>query len=230
MRLQDLNWMDVERYLEQDDRIILITGATEQHAYLSLLTDILIPEKISDAIVEQETVLIAPPLNFGVSELFVDYPGTLSIGQDTFEQLVLEIVDCLVSQGFGGFFIFNGHGGNQPIARLDDMQLDGVIRYYWYDWWRGEAARQFEEAHNMRIDHANWGENFPFNRVSRDIPVNDVKTSVNLEDLTLGKTARSVIGDGTFSGRYQIDDILMMQLFDAVVKEATGLVQQLRPN
>ena len=40
MRFQDLNWMDVERYLETDNRIMLITGATEQHAYLSLLTDI----------------------------------------------------------------------------------------------------------------------------------------------------------------------------------------------
>ena len=50
MQLADLNWMDVERYLEQDDRIILITGATEQHAYLSLLTDIRIPQAIANAI------------------------------------------------------------------------------------------------------------------------------------------------------------------------------------
>ena len=40
MHLADLNWMDVEHYLEHDRRIIAITGATEQHAYLSLLTDI----------------------------------------------------------------------------------------------------------------------------------------------------------------------------------------------
>ena len=49
MLLQDLNWMDVEAYLEQDNRIILITGATEQHAYLSLLTDILIPQRLAIA-------------------------------------------------------------------------------------------------------------------------------------------------------------------------------------
>jgi len=38
MRLEDLNWMDVEKYLQQEDRLMLVTGATEQHAYLSLLT------------------------------------------------------------------------------------------------------------------------------------------------------------------------------------------------
>jgi hypothetical protein len=30
MRLQDLNWMDVEKYLKQDDRLLL--GVCEQHA------------------------------------------------------------------------------------------------------------------------------------------------------------------------------------------------------
>ena len=38
MLLEDLNWMDVENYLKQDDRIILVTGACEQHSYLSLLS------------------------------------------------------------------------------------------------------------------------------------------------------------------------------------------------
>lgn len=220
--------MDIERYLEKDDRIILIVGATEQHAYLSLLTDILIPEKISDAIVEREPVLIAPPLNYGVSEIFVDYPGTLSITQSTFEQVMIEVVDCLVAQGFGGFFFFNGHGGNQPISQLDDMQLDGLIRYYWYDWWREDAAHQFEDAHNVRIGHANWGENFPFNRVSRDIPVDEVKAAINLGDLDIGRTSREVIGDGSSGGKYQIDDALMMQLFESVVTEATNRLRSLR--
>ena len=49
MRFEELNWMDVERYLEQDDRLILVTGACEQHAYLSLLTDIKIPLAMADA-------------------------------------------------------------------------------------------------------------------------------------------------------------------------------------
>ena len=29
MRLEDLNWMDVEKYLEHEDRLMLVTGATE---------------------------------------------------------------------------------------------------------------------------------------------------------------------------------------------------------
>ena len=40
MRLEELNWMDVEAYLKGDDRIMLVIGSCEQHGYLSLLTDI----------------------------------------------------------------------------------------------------------------------------------------------------------------------------------------------
>jgi hypothetical protein len=39
MRFDDLNWQDVASYLEQNDRIILVTGSTEHHAFLSLTTD-----------------------------------------------------------------------------------------------------------------------------------------------------------------------------------------------
>ncbi len=33
MRFDDLNWMDVEKYLQHDDRVMLILGASEQHGY-----------------------------------------------------------------------------------------------------------------------------------------------------------------------------------------------------
>ena len=35
MHIRDMNWMQVETYLEQDDRAIVPLGSTEQHAQLS---------------------------------------------------------------------------------------------------------------------------------------------------------------------------------------------------
>ncbi|HUV89113.1 MAG TPA: creatininase family protein, partial [Anaerolineae bacterium] len=43
MLFEDMSWMDVERHLERDDRVVVVTGACEQHGYLSLLADIRIP-------------------------------------------------------------------------------------------------------------------------------------------------------------------------------------------
>jgi creatinine amidohydrolase len=226
MQLQDLNWMDVNRYLQADDRIILVTGATEQHAYVSLLTDILIPLRLAQAVAEHEQVLIAPPLNFGISAPFVSFPGTISLSRQVFDAALTEIVQSLLSQGFGGFLILNGHGGNSLPAALHDLHMDGHARITWFDWWRGAAARAFQDAHGLRLDHANWGENFPFNRVA-DVPAGE-KPLVNLGYLDDGQMAREVLGDGSYGGPYQIADERMWELFDAVAAEIAGLVRALR--
>jgi len=75
MRFEDLNWMDVESYLKNDDRLIVVLGACEEHGYLSLLTDIRIPMALADAASARTNVLVAPPLNFGISPYFAKYPG-----------------------------------------------------------------------------------------------------------------------------------------------------------
>jgi creatinine amidohydrolase len=226
MRFQDLNWMDVERYLEHDNRIILITGATEQHAYLSLMTDILIPSRLAYAVSEREGVLVAPPLNFGVSQDMADFPGTITLSQPTFELVLGEIVESLFHQGFTRFFILNGHIGNRLPPRLRDLDMEGVARVLWYDWWRESAAQAFEAAHNLTADHANWSENFPFTRVAES-PTGE-KPIVNLARLDAGESAREVLGDGSFGGRYQVEDALIQELFERVVNDICARVHALR--
>ena len=39
MRVAETNWMEIERWLERDDRAVVPLGCTEQHAWLSLATD-----------------------------------------------------------------------------------------------------------------------------------------------------------------------------------------------
>lgn len=222
MRLQDLNWMDVERYLETDNRIILITGSTEQHGYLSLLSDILTPSRMALAVAEREKVLVAPPLNFGVSGLFSEYPGTISLSQTTFDAALSEIVESLLHQGFTRFFIFNGHEGNKLPLRLQDLQLDGAATIHWFDWWRSEAALAVEAQVGARIDHANWGESFPFNRVA-ELPSGE-KLMVNLAELDNGVMLRDMLGDGSFGGPFQVDEAIIQTLFESVVAEAAQIV------
>ncbi len=225
MRLQDMNWMDVERYLQQDTRAIVITGSTEQHAYLSLTTDTLIPLRLALAAAEREPVLIAPPIPFGVSPLFVDYPGTISLSQATYDAVLNEVIDSLAHHGFSRFFMLNGHSGNRMTEHLRELQEEGTAAFLWYDWWREKAVKAFESQHGLKLDHANWGENFPFNRVS-ELPGGQ-KPPVNLELLS-DRSPRDVLGDGSFGGYYQVDDELIQALFRAVVDEIIELLRMLR--
>lgn len=229
MRFQDLNWKDVESYLEHDHRVILVLGATEQHAYLSLMTDILIPSKIALAAAEREHVLIAPALNFGVSGMFAEFPGTIALSSETFEAVVYEMIETLMHQGFDKFFVLNGHSENKLPARVQDLQDEGLIELDWYDWWREAVVKQFEAEVGMTIDHANWGENFPFSRVS-DLPAeirSTTKPRINLELVDAGNGIREVAGDGNFGGAYQADDTLMNQLFWRVVEDVARRLQAL---
>src|SRR6266851_3180150 len=100
MRFEDLNWMDVENYLKTEDRLMLVTGACEQHGYLSLLTDSKIPLAFADVASRQTGVLVGPALNFGISPYFARYPGTISLRAQTYLAVVVDLVRALHVQGF----------------------------------------------------------------------------------------------------------------------------------
>lgn len=227
MRFEDLNWMDVEAYLEKDDRIIIITGATEQHAYVSLLTDIIIPSKLADAVAAREKVLIAPPLNFGYSRYFAAFPGTISLTQNTLSTVILEIFECLLHQGFRRFFFLNGHGGNLMPGFLRELDKhDDALNVIWYNWWREKAVQNFGQRESLRLNHANWGENFPFNRVAES--PDEVKEWVDrLVDDNDIYAIRKQLGDGSFGGPYKVADDLMNQLFSEVVDEISTLIHNM---
>ncbi len=227
MRFEDLNWMDVEAYLEKDDRIIIITGATEQHAYVSLLTDIIIPSRLADAVAAREKVLIAPPLNFGYSRYFAAFPGTISLTQNTLSTVILEIFECLLHQGFRRFFFLNGHGGNLMPGFLRELDKhDDALNVIWYNWWREKAVQNFGQRESLRLNHANWGENFPFNRVAES--PDEVKEWVDrLVDDNDIYAIRKQLGDGSFGGPYKVADDLMNQLFSEVVDEISTLIHNM---
>src|SRR5689334_9524278 len=120
MRIADLNWLQVEDYLAHDDRIVVPIGSTEQHAYLSLATDVILAERVSIEAAEPLGVPVLPVLPFGVAPGFVAYPGSVSLRLETLEALLHDVLDSLSSHGFRRFLVVNGHGGNtgsRPGAR-----------------------------------------------------------------------------------------------------------------
>ena len=220
MRLEDLNWMDVEKYLEQEDRMMLVIGACEQHGYLSLLTDIKIPLALADAASQQTGVLVAPPLNFGLSPYFRDYPGTLTLRVDTLLAAVDDIIRSAYHQGFRRILILNGHGGNSPLrVHLNDVINDMPgLKLGWYDWWTAHSVEAVAIKHNLKPSHANWLEAFSFTIVS-ELP-QGVKVPPRVPCAIMdSKTAREVYGDGSFGGEYSVSEEIMQEIFTAALED-----------
>ena len=225
MRLEDLNWMDVEEYLKHEDRLMLILGATEQHGYLSLLTDIKIPLAIADSASQQTGVLIAPPLNFGCSPYFLSYPGTLSLRVTTFIAAVEDLVRSAYGAGFRRIMVINGHGGNSP-ARTQLAEIAGSmpgLQLRWFDWWLSHSVEQVAERHGIKPTHANWLEAFPFTIVG-ELPT-EPKVPPTVPGIMDAQTARQVYDDGSFGGPYQASDEVMHELFETVLADVLQLLK-----
>lgn len=225
MRLEDLNWFDVQAYLQTEDRLMLVLGACEQHGYLSLLSDVKIPLALADAASQQTRVLVAPPLNFGCSPYFMGYPGTLSLRASTLLDLVEDLVRSAYLHGFRRLLILNGHGGNDAArARLYELASElPELRLAWYAWWQSHSVQQVAMQHELKPSHANWLEAFSFTRVS-ELPPGE-KPPPHVPGLMGADEARQVYGDGVFGGPYQADESVMQEVFAAALQDVLTLLR-----
>jgi creatinine amidohydrolase len=226
MRFEDLNWMDVQSYLEQDDRIMIVLGATEQHAYLSLLTDIKIPLAMADAASQQSGVLVAPPLNFGSSPYFLDYPGTISFRLSTLMDAVEDMIRSLYRQGFHRILILNGHGGNIGVrAKLSELSNELTdLKLNWYSWWESHGVEAIALKNELKPGHANWLEAFAFTQVA-EMP-DTTKAPPYVSSAIMGsKETREIYGDGSFGGPYQADTTIMSEIFSITVGDILEILK-----
>lgn len=225
MRISELNWMDVEQYLKLDDRIMVVLGACEQHGYLSLQTDTKIPMALADAASDKTNVIIAPELTIGVSPYFLSYPGTISIRSEVYIQFVADIILSLHQAGFMRILILNGHSGNSlvqtKLVELCNSLPD--LKISWYSWWESNGVLELAQKYKLTPEHASWMEAFPFNRVA-DLP--DVeKPGVSYTGVLNAQETRAKYGDGSFGGRYQVDNAVMQELFDICLLDVINLLQ-----
>jgi creatinine amidohydrolase len=95
-------------------------GSCEQHGpHLPLDTDIRIATALAEGLADkydEGEVLVTPPLTISASGEHAGFPGTLSVGTEVFEQVVVELVRS--ADWSDGVVLVNGHGGNRvPVER-----------------------------------------------------------------------------------------------------------------
>ena len=228
MRIADLNWMQLEAYLERDDRIALPLGSTEQHAYLSLETDNILAERVSVEAAEPLGVPVLPVVAYGITPAFAAYPGSPTLRVATYVAVVRDLLDSLHRQGFRRILIANGHAGNTPgratVSEWLDAHDDAAV--LWHEIWDGRPDEIAAEI-DADFDHASWSENFPWTRLE-GVAVPDAEKPM-LDEIAYRVAGpdqlRDLLGDGSFGGVYERPDEDMLRIWQAGVEEVRDLLE-----
>jgi creatinine amidohydrolase len=230
MRVSEMNWMMVEKYLKSDDRAVLPLGCTEQHAYLSLSVDSILAERLAAEAAAPLGVPVFPVLAYGVTPYFRAFPGTITLRVQTYLSVLRDIFDVMAEQGFKRILIVNGHGGNTPAQGLvGEWVADHPgVHVKFHNWWNAPKVWTQVEAIDPVASHASWMENFPWTRLANIEMPREQKAMTDSEKLRRldPKSLREYLKDGNFGGRYQRDDGEMMKIWSAGVEETRALLTE----
>ncbi len=116
MRLERLRWTDIAARASSS-LLAVPVGSTEQHGpHLPLSTDTDIALALCDRLAAaRPDVLVAPAVAYGSAGEHAGFPGTLSIGAEATEALLVELGRS--ADAFRGVLFVSTHGGNAaPVA------------------------------------------------------------------------------------------------------------------
>lgn len=143
MFLTDLKW-PVVAALSRDIPVVIPIAALEQHGHhMPVFTDSLLLGEVIRRVSEPLAgkVLFTPLQWLGNSEHHLDFPGTMTASPRVYLDLLKDMVENFLFQGFRRIILVNGHGGNivpsqqalfevrQKYRQRDDLLL--LSATYW---------------------------------------------------------------------------------------------------
>lgn len=197
--LGSLTWPDVGS--DDGTYVVVPIGSMEQHGpHLPLATDTVIAVALAAALGRaRHEVLVTPPLAISASGEHAGFPGTLSIGSEVLERVLVELVRS--ADWAAGVVLVNGHGGNAnalsgALATLRHEQRNVLA------WWPSQPSGARGDA------HAGWLETSVMLHLVPDLvqperfergetrPIAEVMDEL-LELGVRGVSANGVLGDPT---------------------------------
>jgi creatinine amidohydrolase len=206
--------------------LIVPMGSTEQHGpHLPLGTDTIVAAALCERVASVLAgVVVAPALPYGSSGEHAGFVGTLSIGADALEHVVVELVRS--ADAFAGVVLVSGHGGNAvPLRRaVARLRSEGRRALAWSPSVPGGDAHAGRTETSLLLalspsDVAlEWAE--PGNTASLE----DLLPLMQ-EDGVAGVSSNGVLGDPTGASAEEgqaLLDQLTRSLYKAVVEAIEG--------
>jgi creatinine amidohydrolase len=215
-RLRDAPWPEVARLAGAGAVLVVPVGACEQHGpHLPVTTDADIAVAVAEAAASDDRLLVvAPVVAFGSSGEHDGFAGTLSIGGEATEQLLVELGRSATGT-FAHVILACAHGGNAvPLRRaLDRLADEGRSVTGWWPRWGGDLHAGRTETSLMlaiapdrvRTEAAAPGDTRPLDELLADLRAGGVR-SVSANGV-LGDPAGAGADEGRTLLRQAADDL-----------------------
>jgi creatinine amidohydrolase len=136
--LEHLTWKQAEEVLAAKPVVLIPVGAVEAHgAHLPLGADSMVAQEVAVRAAQLTESIVVPPIWYGYSPSWRNFPGSLSVRPETVLCLAEDIIRGLSQFGPRHFVFVNSHGGNEPpleqVAYSLQHELKILVAHY-YPW------------------------------------------------------------------------------------------------
>ena len=123
MRFGELTSPEIGRLRDAGAVLLLPVGAVEPHGpHAPLETDTIISlgmcDRAAAALDGEIPVAVLPPIAYGVTRYAADFPGAVSVREETLRAMVVDVIASLREQGFDRVVIVNNHFEPEHAAAL----------------------------------------------------------------------------------------------------------------
>jgi creatinine amidohydrolase len=189
--IEDLTWMEVRDAVRAGkETVIVATGGVEQNGpYLVTGKHNVILRATTEAIARKLNALVAPVVPF-VPEGTIDppslhmrYPGTISVTEETFERLLIDICSSFKAHGFKSIVLIGDSGGNQTgmkevAEQLNRNWTDHKSKIYFIpEYYDHESVSKWLEKQGIRETDEGLHDDFAITATMMVVDPESVRTS-----------------------------------------------------
>ena len=119
VKLETLSWVEAEQCFASNPVVVIPLGAAakEHGPHLPLNNDAIIATWLAEEIRQRLPVVIAPLINASFYPAFTEYPGSISLRQETARDVIVDTCTSLAGFGLSRFYVINtGLSTLQPLA------------------------------------------------------------------------------------------------------------------
>jgi creatinine amidohydrolase len=152
----DITWPEVEARIRTGAAAVLPigAGAKEHGPHLPMNTDQSQAEWLADRLTYGLNVLVWPTVNYGFYPAFREYPGSCSLPQDLFSDLVIRIAEQIRGHGVKNVCLLNTGLSTIPALQQLTASRPGVslVNVYQGDHCRAVSGRLLQQRHGGHAD------------------------------------------------------------------------------